>query len=152
IRLLISGGGRGGRLSPALAVAQTFRAAQPGADLLLAGRVGGLEERLAPAAGLPLETVRIRGFDRDAPLRNLALPVVLPRALAHGLRIVDRFRPDVVLGVGGYVMAPAVAAARIRRGPYVLAVFAAHGLANRVFRGGARRPRVTFPGDRAGVA
>jgi UDP-N-acetylglucosamine--N-acetylmuramyl-(pentapeptide) pyrophosphoryl-undecaprenol N-acetylglucosamine transferase len=132
---------------PALAVAQTFRAAHPEADLLLAGRAGGLEERLAPAAGLALETVRLRGFDRDTPLRNLALPVVLPRALAHGLRIVDRFRPDVVLGVGGYVMAPAVAAARIRRVPYVLAVFEAHGLANRMFRGGAAAACVTFPGD-----
>jgi UDP-N-acetylglucosamine--N-acetylmuramyl-(pentapeptide) pyrophosphoryl-undecaprenol N-acetylglucosamine transferase len=109
--------------------------------------VGGLEERLVPAAGFALETVRIRGLDRDAPLRNLALPVVLPRALAHGLRIVDSFQPDVVLGVGGYVMAPAVAAARIRRVPYVLAVFEAHGLANRMFRGGAAAACVTFPGD-----
>ena len=109
--------------------------------------MGGLEERLVPAHGFALETVRVRGFDRDAPLRNLALPVVLPRALAHGLRVVDRFRPDVVMGVGGYVMAPAVAAARIRRIPYVLQVSEAHGLANRLFRGGAAAACVTFPGD-----
>ncbi len=113
----------------------------------MVGRVGGLEERLVPPAGFPLETIRIRGFDRDAPLRNLALPVVLPRALRHGLRVVDRFRPDVVLGVGGYVMAPAVAAARLRRVPYVLQVSEAGGLANRLFRGGAAAACVTFPGD-----
>jgi UDP-N-acetylglucosamine--N-acetylmuramyl-(pentapeptide) pyrophosphoryl-undecaprenol N-acetylglucosamine transferase len=100
-----------------------------------------------PAHGFALETVRVRGFDRDAPLRNLALPVVLPRALASGLGIVDRLRPDVVLGVGGYVMAPAVAAARIRRVPYVLAVFEARGLANRMFRRGAAAACVTFAGD-----
>ena len=77
MRLLISGGGTGGHLSPALAVAQAFKAAHPAAEVLLAGRVGGLEERMAPAAGVPLETVRVRGFDRDRPLRNLALPMVL---------------------------------------------------------------------------
>jgi UDP-N-acetylglucosamine--N-acetylmuramyl-(pentapeptide) pyrophosphoryl-undecaprenol N-acetylglucosamine transferase len=147
MRLLISGGGTGGHLSPALAVAHAFRAAHPEADLLMVGRAGGLEERLVPAAGFPLETVRIRGFNRDAPLKNLALPVVLPRALAHGLGVVDRFRPDVAVGVGGYVMAPAIAAARIRGVPYVLQVSEAGGLANRMFRGGAAAACVTFPGD-----
>src|SRR5262245_10230659 len=147
MRLLISGGGTGGHLSPALAVAHAFRAAHPEADLLMVGRAGGLEERLVPAAGFPLETVRIRGFNRDAPLKNLALPALLPLALAHGLRVVDRFRPDVVMGVGGYVMAPSIAAARIRGVPYVLQVSEAGGLANRMFRGGAAAACVTFPGD-----
>jgi UDP-N-acetylglucosamine--N-acetylmuramyl-(pentapeptide) pyrophosphoryl-undecaprenol N-acetylglucosamine transferase len=147
MRLLISGGGTGGHLSPALAIAQAFRAAHPEAELLLVGRVGGLEERVVPNHGIALETVRIRGFDRDAMLKNLALPVVLPSALAHGVRVVDRFRPDVVLGVGGYVMAPAVAGARMRGVPYVLQVSEAGGLANRLFRGGAAAACVTFPGD-----
>ena len=147
MRLLISGGGTGGHLSPALAVAHAFRAAHPETDLLLVGRVGGLEERLAPEAGVPLETIPIRGFNRDAPLRNLALPVVLPRALRQGLRVVDRFRPDVVMGVGGYVMAPAIAAARVRGVPYVLQVSEARGLANRMFRRGAAAACVSFPGD-----
>ncbi len=73
-----------------------------------------------PEAGFDLETVRVRGLDRDATWKNLALPVLIPLALRSALRIVDRFRPDVVLGMGGYVMAPAVAAARMRRIPYVL--------------------------------
>ena len=147
MRLLISGGGTGGHLSPALAVAQAFRAAHPEADLLLVGRVGGLEERLVPLQGFALETIRIRGLNRDAPLENLALPAVLPAAIGHGLRVIDRFRPDVVLGVGGYVMAPAVAAARIRGVPYVLQVSEAGGLANRLFRGGAAAACVTYPAD-----
>jgi UDP-N-acetylglucosamine--N-acetylmuramyl-(pentapeptide) pyrophosphoryl-undecaprenol N-acetylglucosamine transferase len=128
-------------------VAQTFRAARPEGELLLVGRVGGLEERLVPAHGFALETIVIRGLDRDAPGRNLALPVVLPAALRQGLRVLDRFRPDVVMGVGGYVMAPAVAAARIRGVPYVLQVSEAGGLANRMFRRGAAAACVTFPGD-----
>lgn len=113
----------------------------------MVGRAGGLEERLVPAAGFALETVRVRGFDRDAPLKNLVLPAVLPAAMAQGVRVVDRFRPDVVLGVGGYVMAPAIAGARLRGVPYVLQVSEAGGLANRIFRSGAAAACVTFPGD-----
>jgi len=100
-----------------------------------------------PAHGFALETVRVRGFNRDAQLKNLALPVLLPAALVRGLGIVDRFRPDVVMGVGGYVMAPAIAAARLRGVPYVLQVSEAGGLANRLFRPGAAAACVTFPGD-----
>lgn len=99
-----------------------------------------------PAAGFDLETVPISGFNRDAMIRNLALPGLLPLALARGLGIVGRFRPDVVLGVGGYAMAPAVAAARLRRVPYVLHEQNVRpGLATRMFAGGARAVCATFP-------
>jgi UDP-N-acetylglucosamine--N-acetylmuramyl-(pentapeptide) pyrophosphoryl-undecaprenol N-acetylglucosamine transferase len=152
MRLLISGGGTGGHLSPALAVAQAFSAEHPEGELLMVGRAGGLEERLVPREGYALETIQVRGFDRDALWKNLALPWLLPAALARGVRVVDRFRPDVVLGVGGYVMAPAVAGARLRGVPYVLAVFEAGGLANRIFRSGAAAACVTFPDDVARFA
>jgi UDP-N-acetylglucosamine--N-acetylmuramyl-(pentapeptide) pyrophosphoryl-undecaprenol N-acetylglucosamine transferase len=132
---------------PALAVALAFRAEQPGGELLLVGRSGGPEERLVPEAGFPLRTVGIRGLDRDAPLRNLALPAVIPAALREGGRIVGEFRPDVVLGVGGYAMAPSVWAARRRGIPYVLAVFESGGLANRLFRSGAAAACVSFADD-----
>jgi UDP-N-acetylglucosamine--N-acetylmuramyl-(pentapeptide) pyrophosphoryl-undecaprenol N-acetylglucosamine transferase len=147
MRLLISGGGTGGHLSPALAVAQAFRAEHPEGELLMVGRAGGLEERLVPRAGYALETIRVRGFDRDAPWKNLALPWLLPAALVRGARVVDAFRPDVVLGVGGYVMMPAVVGARLRGLPYVLAVFEASGLANRLCRSGAAAACVTYPDD-----
>src|SRR5207249_10672038 len=120
MRLLIAGGGTGGHLYPALAVARAFRVEEPGGAVLLFGRAGGPEEKLVPAAGFDLETVSIRGLDRDAPWKNVALPYLMPPALRAALRIVDRFRPAVLLGMGGNVMAPAVAAARVRRLPYVL--------------------------------
>jgi UDP-N-acetylglucosamine--N-acetylmuramyl-(pentapeptide) pyrophosphoryl-undecaprenol N-acetylglucosamine transferase len=128
-------------------VAQAFRAEHPDGELLMVGRRGGLEETLVPREGVPLETIEVRGFDRDFPWKNAVLPVVLPRAFAHGSRIVGRFRPDVVLGVGGYVMAPALIGARLHGIPYVLAVFEASGLANRLFRPGAAAACVTFPHD-----
>ncbi len=100
-----------------------------------------------PAAGFELETVRVRGLDRDAPWKNLALPVLVPIAVGAALRIVDRFKPDVVLGMGGYVMAPAVAAARIRRIPYVLHEKDVRpGLATRYFAANAAAVCTTLPG------
>jgi UDP-N-acetylglucosamine--N-acetylmuramyl-(pentapeptide) pyrophosphoryl-undecaprenol N-acetylglucosamine transferase len=147
MRLLIAGGGTGGHLYPALAVARAFRAEEPEGAVLLVGRRGGPEERLVPAAGFELATVNIRGFDRDAMWKNVALPVLLPVSLRAGLRIVDGFRPDVVLGMGGYVMAPAVAAARLRGIPYVLHEKDVRpGLATRIFAGRAAAICTTLPG------
>ena len=89
----------------------------------------------------------MRGLDRDAPWKNLALPYLIPTALRAALRIVDRFRPDVVLGMGGYVMAPAVAAARMRRIPYVLHEKDVRpGLATRYFAANAAAVCTTLPG------
>ena len=147
MRLLIAGGGTGGHLFPALAVARAFRAEEPDGAVLLVGRTGGPEERLVPAAGFDLATVNIRGLDRDAMWKNVVLPVLLPASLRAGLRIVDRFRPDVVLGMGGYVMAPAVAAARLRGIPYVLHEKDVRpGLATRIFAGRAAVICTTLPG------
>jgi len=144
---LIAGGGTGGHLYPALAVARAFRADEPGGAVLLVGRKGGPEERAVPAAGFDLETVRMRGLDRDAPWKNLALPALIPLALRRALHLVDRFRPDVVLGMGGYVMAPAVAAARMRRIPYVLHEKDVRpGLATRYFAVNAAAICTTLPG------
>ena len=152
MRLLIAGGGTGGHLFPALAVARAFRAEEPDGAVLMVGRAGGPEERIVPEAGFDLETLRVRGLDRDAPWKNLALPALIPLALAGALRIVDRFRPDVVLGMGGYVMAPAVAAARLRRIPYVLHEKDVRpGLATRFFASRAGAVCTTLPGTEKGL-
>ena len=115
--------------------------------MLLVGRAGGLEDQLVPSAGFELQTIRIRGLDRDALWKNLALPALIPLALRTALQVVDRFRPDVVLGMGGYVMAPSVAAARMRRIPYVLHEKDVRpGLATRYFAAGAAAVCTTLPG------
>jgi len=147
MRLLIAGGGTGGHLYPALAVARAHKEEEPDGAVLMVGRKGGPEERLVPAEGFELATVNIRGLDRDAVWKNVALPVLIPAALRAGLRIVDRFMPDVVLGMGGYVMAPAVAAARLRGIPYVLHEKDVRpGLATRIFAGKAAAICTTLPG------
>ena len=128
-------------------MARAFRAEEPAGDVLLVGRAGGPEERLVPEAGFELETIRVQGLNRDAVWKNLALPAVLPAALRAGLKVVDRFKPDVVLGMGGYAMAPAVAAARMRGIPYVLHEKDVRpGLATRIFAGAAAAICTTLPG------
>ncbi len=133
-------------MSPALAIAQAFRAELPDAEILLVGRRGGPEERLVPDAGFALRTVAVQGFDRDNWTHNARL-VVLPHAFHEGTRILREFHPSVVVGVGGYVMAPAVWGARRTGTPYVLQVSEADGLANRLFRRGAEAACVTFAAD-----
>ena len=105
-----------------------------------------------PAAGFELATVNVRGLDRDAVWKNVALPAIIPAAMRAGLRIVDRFKPDVVLGMGGYVMAPAVAAARRRHIPYVLHEKDVRpGLATRIFAASAAAICTTLPGTERGL-
>ena len=147
MRLLISGGASGGHVSAALAVAEAFRARDPDGDLLLVGRHGGVEEEMVPKTVYRLETIRVRGLDRDAPATNASLPLLLPGALRAGLRTLDGFRPDVVLGVGAYAMVPCLWAALRRGVPYVLQVSEPEGLANQMLRDGAAAACVSFPAD-----
>src|SRR5207302_4152847 len=139
VRTLIAGGGTGGHLTPALAVAQALRRADPGGDVLLVGRRGGLEETLVPSSGLRLETLNVRGIDLGSPLRLPGTAVRIGRGTLQALRIVRRFRPDVVVGAAGYVSVPVVTAALLRRIPVVLLEQNAHpGRTTRLF---ARRSR-----------
>jgi UDP-N-acetylglucosamine--N-acetylmuramyl-(pentapeptide) pyrophosphoryl-undecaprenol N-acetylglucosamine transferase len=131
----------------ALAVAQALRARHPSASILLVGRTGGIEEQVVPAAGFDLETIPVRGLNRDTLWPNLRLPDVLPRALGRGLRVVDRFRPDVVLGVGAYAMVPCGWAALRRGVPCVLQVSEPDGLAHRMLRSGAAAACLTSADD-----
>src|SRR5437868_14326327 len=99
MRVLIAGGGTGGHLYPAVAVARALRAEAPDGPVLLVGRAGGPEETIVPAAGFELATARIRGFDRDAPWKNLALPYFIPPSLRAARRLVARFTPAGALGI-----------------------------------------------------
>jgi UDP-N-acetylglucosamine--N-acetylmuramyl-(pentapeptide) pyrophosphoryl-undecaprenol N-acetylglucosamine transferase len=118
-----------------------LRRADPGGDVLLVGRRGGLgEETLVPSSGLRLETLNVRGIDLGSPLRLPGVAVRISRATVQASGILGRFGPDVVVGTAGYVSVPVVAAALLRRIPVVLLEQNAHpGRTTRLF---ARRARV----------
>ena len=142
---MMAGGGTGGHVFPALAVAEEFRRRDPAHQVLFVGTDTGLEKRVVPAAGYALRTLPGAGFKgvgAGAKLRSLSL---LPRSLWGSLQLLREFRPDVVFGVGGYASGPAMFAAAIGRWPTVL--FEANvepGLANRLLGPLVKRAAVTY--------
>jgi UDP-N-acetylglucosamine--N-acetylmuramyl-(pentapeptide) pyrophosphoryl-undecaprenol N-acetylglucosamine transferase len=123
-RILIAGGFTGGHLFTAVAIAEAIRRRAPAAEIRLGGTRGGMELGLARDAGLSVETVWLDGIARGRSLqalaRNCALPVKLAVALGQARAVVERFRPDVVVGVGAYVSFPFVAMAQWRGVPTLL--------------------------------
>jgi len=112
--MLIAGGGTGGHLFPGIALAEEVTTRHPDNRVLFVGTTRGLEARVVPAAGFPLETIQVRGLKGVGPLRALQALVMLPLSFVASWRIVGRFRPDVVVGVGGYSSGPVVLAAWLR--------------------------------------
>jgi UDP-N-acetylglucosamine--N-acetylmuramyl-(pentapeptide) pyrophosphoryl-undecaprenol N-acetylglucosamine transferase len=107
-------------LFPAIAVAQALSRNAPDTQLLYVGRRGGMEEQVVPRYGIPMRTIVAAKLDMEKLWRNWSFPFVAPRALLRSALIVRRFRPDVVLGTGGYVSAPVVLASAMARVPVVL--------------------------------
>jgi UDP-N-acetylglucosamine--N-acetylmuramyl-(pentapeptide) pyrophosphoryl-undecaprenol N-acetylglucosamine transferase len=107
-------------LFPAIAVAQALSRNGSDNNLLYVGRRGGIEEQVVPRYGLPFKTIVAAKLDMEQVWRNWSVPFVAPRALFQAARIVRGFRPDVVLGTGGYVSAPLILAAAGLRIPAVL--------------------------------
>jgi UDP-N-acetylglucosamine--N-acetylmuramyl-(pentapeptide) pyrophosphoryl-undecaprenol N-acetylglucosamine transferase len=113
MRLLVAGGGTGGHLFPGLAVAEALLLREPGAAVLFVGTVRGIEARVVPKAGLPVEFIEVGTLKGQGAGGALRTALGLPLAVLQAARIVRRFRPDVVLGVGGYASGPVLAAARL---------------------------------------
>src|SRR6266516_1700256 len=120
MRVLISGGGTGGHLFPAIAVAQALSRKEPDAAVLFAGRREGIEARTVASYGMPFAAIPAAPFYTEQLWRNWTLPAVLGAALYQSWRLLDRFKPDVVLGTGGYVSVPLITAAGLARVPIVL--------------------------------
>ncbi len=116
-RFLLAGGGTGGHIYPALAIADAIRAAEPAAEFLFVGAEGKMEMRRVPAAGYEIQSVPVTGFHRALDRRNLSFPFALSKSLARARSIVKGFGPDAAIGTGGYVSGPALAVARLRGVP-----------------------------------
>src|SRR5215510_14925857 len=110
MRVLIAGGGTGGHVIPALAVARELQA-RYGAEVLFVGTARGMENRLVPQAGFPLELVKVGALKNVSLATRVKTLFDLPWAIFHARKIIRRFCPDVVIGVGGYASGPAMAAA-----------------------------------------
>lgn len=107
-RLMVTGGGTGGHVYPALTLARAFQQRHPDARILFVGTLGGLESRVVPAAGFDLETIEVRGLVGKSPGQIARGLRSLWRGMGQARRVVRSFRPHLVVGTGGYVSGPVV--------------------------------------------
>lgn len=110
MRVLIAGGGTGGHVIPALAIGRELEASYK-AELLFVGTARGIENRLVPKAGYKLELIKVGALKNVSLVTRLRTLFDLPLAILHSRKLIRQFRPDVVIGVGGYASGPAMAAA-----------------------------------------
>ncbi|MDP3462841.1 MAG: undecaprenyldiphospho-muramoylpentapeptide beta-N-acetylglucosaminyltransferase [Bacteroidales bacterium] len=111
IKIVISGGGTGGHIFPAIAIADAMRSRFPDCKLLFVGALGRMEMQKVPQAGYEIKGLWISGFQRNLSYRNLSFPFKLILSMVRAWLILKRFNPDVVIGVGGYASGPTLRAA-----------------------------------------
>ena len=116
-RIIISGGGTGGHIFPAIAIANAIKQIEPAAEILFVGANGRMEMEKVPAAGYKIEGLNIAGLQRSIKLSNLSFPFKLISSLIKAGNIISRFRPQVAVGVGGYASGPLLYMATRKRVP-----------------------------------
>ena len=117
-RIVISGGGTGGHIFPAIAIADALKRRFPEADILFIGAKGRMEMERVPKAGYPIEGLWISGMTKD--IRSLILPLKLTHSFNRAIAVLKRFKPDVVIGVGGFASGPTLMGANFLGIPTVI--------------------------------
>jgi UDP-N-acetylglucosamine--N-acetylmuramyl-(pentapeptide) pyrophosphoryl-undecaprenol N-acetylglucosamine transferase len=119
-RVIISGGGTGGHIFPAIAIADEIKKRNPLAKVLFVGAKGKMEMEKVPQAGYKIEGLEIAGFQRKFTFSNLLLPIKIAKSLLKARKIIKRFKPDLVIGVGGYASGPTLKMAQFIGIPTVI--------------------------------
>ena len=146
MRILVAGGGTGGHVFPGIALAEEVVGRHPDNDVVFVGTSRGLEARVVPLAGFPIELIEVKGLKGKGPLKLLANLLLLPRAFLQCWRVLHRWEPDLVVGVGGYASGPVVLTAWLRRIPTaVQEQNAAAGFTNRVLGRFVQAAFTAFP-------
>ena len=112
LRFIIAGGGTGGHIFPAIAIANAIKELQPGAEMLFVGADGKMEMEKVPQAGYNIKGLTIAGFDRGSLIKNIGLPFKLIKSFFQVKKILEEFKPDAVIGVGGYSSFPVLKSAQ----------------------------------------
>lgn len=111
LKVIISGGGTGGHIFPALSIADKLKELNPETEILFVGADGRMEMEKVPAAGYRIEGLPIAGLQRKLTLSNLALPFKVLKSISMAKKLIREFKPDIAIGVGGYASAPLLWAA-----------------------------------------
>lgn len=149
-RVIISGGGTGGHIFPALAIAQALQKIEPATELLFVGALGRMEMEKVPAAGYSIVGLNIQGFQRGSIWKNVTLPFKVLKSMWQARNIIKQFKPDVAVGVGGYASGPLLLAARALGIPYLIQEQNSYaGLTNKWLGKQAAKVCVAFAGMEA---
>lgn len=146
-RIIISGGGTGGHIYPAIAIADELKRRHPNAEILFVGARGRMEMEKVPQAGYRIIGLWITGFQRSLSMKNLAFPFKLIKSLVQARRIVKEFKPHIAIGTGGFASGPLLRMAASQGVPCVLQEqnsFA--GVTNKLLASKARRICVAYDG------
>ena len=147
MKYLISGGGTGGHIFPAVSIANALREADPNCDILFVGALGRMEMERVPQAGYKIIGLPVKGFDRSRPWRNIRVVIDLIRSMLQARKIVRDFRPDAGVGVGGYASGAAMKVAAKMGVPILLQEqngFA--GVTNKLLKDDAKKICVAYEG------
>lgn len=147
LKFIISGGGTGGHIFPAISIANALKKRVPDADFLFVGAEGRMEMEKVPNAGYKIEGLPVAGFDRSNLLNNFKVLVKLFKSLKMAKQIVKEFQPNVVIGVGGYASGPTLFAANRLGIPTVLQEQNSYaGVTNKLLAKNARKICVAYTG------
>lgn len=150
MNVIISGGGTGGHIYPAIAIANELKALDPTTAILFVGAEGKMEMEKVPRAGYQILGLPVVGIKRELTLANLAFPFKLGRSFLRAQQIVRAFKPDVAVGVGGYASGPLLLAASLKGIPTLIQEQNSYaGITNKVLARWARRICVAYPGMEA---
>ena len=143
---MISGGGTGGHIYPAIAIANAWKEEYPDSEVLFVGALGKMEMQKVPEAGYRIEGLPVAGLQRSLTLENLKFPFKLLKSLNQAKKIVKDFKPDVVVGVGGYASGPVLYAAQSKGIPTLVQEQNSYaGLTNKILAKKARKICVAYP-------
>ena len=120
MKILLSGGGTGGHVYPAIAIANKIKEENPDAEILFVGTEKGIESEKVPKYGYELKTVTVQGFKRKIDVDNIKRVFKLFKGLEQSRKVVKKFKPDVVIGTGGYVSGPVLFNAAMSKVPTVV--------------------------------
>jgi UDP-N-acetylglucosamine--N-acetylmuramyl-(pentapeptide) pyrophosphoryl-undecaprenol N-acetylglucosamine transferase len=144
--MLISGGGTGGHIYPALAIANAWMEKHPGSEILFVGAEGKMEMQKVPEAGYTIKGLPVAGLQRSLTLANLSFPFKLWKSLKMAATIVNEFKPQLVVGVGGYASGPVLYAAQSKGIPTLLQEQNSYaGLTNKILAKKASTICVAYP-------
>ena len=147
MRVLISGGGTGGHVYPAIAIANAIKDKDPSAEILFVGAQGKLEMEKVPAAGYPIKGLWISGFQRKLSMRNLSFPFKLASSLYRARKIIKDYKPDVAVGVGGYASGPILQVASMMKIPTLIQEQNSYpGITNKILAKRVNRICVAYDG------